>query len=82
MKNGNEPEKREYAIRVYTKVELAMLYNPTQCITVALNTLSRWIRMNTPLMAELNAIGYNKFRHSFTPKEVELIFKYIGEPGI
>ncbi|WP_455591762.1 DUF4248 domain-containing protein [Bacteroides sp.] len=75
-------DDREYPIRVYTKAELAMLYNPASCIMVALNTLSRWIRMNGPLMKELEAIGYNKFRHSFTPREVELIFKYIGEPGM
>lgn len=82
MKKEDGAEERKYPVRVYTKAELAMFYNPTQCITVALNTLARWIRMNQPLMAELTAIGYNKFRHSFTPKEIELIFKYIGEPGM
>ena len=75
-------EEKEYPIRVYTKAELAMLYNPSQCITVSLNTLSRWIRTNHLLMQELTAVGYNKFRHSFTPREVELIFKDLGEPGM
>ncbi|WP_455590665.1 DUF4248 domain-containing protein [Bacteroides sp.] len=40
------------------------------------------MRMNGPLMKELEAIGYNKFRHCFTPREIELIFKYMGEPGM
>lgn len=70
-----------FPIRAYTKAELAMLYNPQQCISVALQTLYRWIRMNRPLMAELEAVGYNKYRHCYTPAEVRLIVKYLGEPG-
>lgn len=69
-----------FQVRAYTKAELAVLYNPTQCITVALQTLSRWMRTNSLLMTELNAIGYNKFRRGFTPKEVATIVKYLGEP--
>lgn len=76
-----EGEEREFPVRVYSKAELAMLYNPTQCVSVALDTLARWMRMNGPLLKELEAVGYNKYRRSFTPREVELIFKYIGEPG-
>lgn len=69
-----------FQVRAYTKEELAVLYNPTQCVTVALQTLARWIRTNRLLMEELNAIGYNKFRRGFTPKEVATIVKYLGEP--
>ena len=76
-----EEEEREYPIRVYSKVELAMLYNPGKCITPALQCFYRWIRMNKPLVAELEAVGYYKFRRSFTPREVRIIFKYLGEPG-
>lgn len=69
-----------FTIRSYSKAELAGMYNPTQCITVALQTLSRWMRMNTHLMDELNAIGYNKYRRVFTPKEVGILVRYLGEP--
>ena len=69
-----------FVIRTYSKVELAHMYNPTQCITVALQTLSRWVRMNTLLMDELNAIGYNKYRRVFTPREVGILVRYLGEP--
>jgi hypothetical protein len=31
-------------------------------------------------MAELAAVGYNKYRHSFLKQEVEIIVKYLGEP--
>jgi hypothetical protein len=77
-----EEEESEYStsIRTYTKVELAMMYNPDQCVDNALHTLSKWIRYNEKLSMELNAIGYNKFRRSFTPLEVRLLFKYLGVP--
>ncbi len=77
-----EEEKSEYStsIRTYTKVELAMMYNPDQCVDNALHTFSKWIRYNEKLSMELNEIGYNKFRRSFTPLEVRLLFKYLGVP--
>lgn len=81
MKKEEQEEEKTFPIRVYTKVELAMLYNPQQCVSVALQTLYRWIRMNKLLGKELEAVGYNKFRRSYTPAEVRLIVKYLGEPG-
>ncbi len=44
-----------------------------------IHTLSKWIRYNKKLPMELKAVGYNKFRRSFTPLEVRLLFKYLGE---
>ena len=32
------------------------------------------------MMDELNALGYNKYRHSFLTLEVAVIVKYLGEP--
>ena len=79
-KEEEEEDLRPFHVRTYTKEELAMLYNPTFCITNALNTLSAWIRMNKPLSEELKAVGYNRYRRSFTPREVSLLVKYLGEP--
>lgn len=73
-------DERNFQLRTYSKVELAHLYNPDQCITVALQTLSRWIKMNPLLIAELDDVQYNKYRRTFTPKEVGIIIKYLGEP--
>lgn len=73
-------EETTFRIRSYSKADLAMMYNPEQCVTVALKTLSRWIQANPDLKRELEAINYNKHRHSFTPKEVDAIVRYIGEP--
>ena len=82
-KEKREPEEEDllpFHVRTYTKEELAMLYNPTFCVTNAINTLAAWIRLNEPLKAELAAVGYNRYRRSFTPREVSLLVKYLGEP--
>lgn len=75
-----DPDEKTFVIRVYSKEELALLYNPGKCVTPALLCFYRWMRMNRKLMDELESVGYNKFRHSFTPLEVRIIIKYLGEP--
>ncbi len=75
-------DEKAFPIRLYTKAELAMLYCPNQCIDRALENFYRWILLNKPLLAELEAVGYNKYRRSYLPREVELIVKYMGEPGM
>lgn len=73
-------KENSFCVRSYTKVELSMLYNPELCVTLALKALSRWIRANSKLLEELDAVGYNKYRRTFTPKEVAIIIRYLGEP--
>lgn len=77
----NEAKEIPFSIRAYTKAELAALYNPTQCITVALKTLARWMRAHKALMQEMEEAEYNKYRKSFTPREVQILVKHLGEPG-
>ena len=60
---------------------LSLCYCKVPIENAALNNLSRWMRHNKLLMAALEGVGYYKYRHSFTPKEVRLIFRYMGEPG-
>ena len=67
-------------MKSYPKAELAQLYSPHSEPPAALQTLFRWLRRNESLMAELDAVGYNKYRHSFLKQEVEIIVKYLGEP--
>ena len=69
-----------FQLQSYTKTGLAQLYNPHSESAAALQTLYRWMKRNEPLMAELTALGYNKYRHSFLKQEVEIIVKYLGEP--
>lgn len=69
-----------FILQSYTKADLAQLYSPHSESPAALQTLYRWMRRNESLMAELAAVGYNKYRHSFLKQEVEIIVKYLGEP--
>lgn len=68
-------------IRSYRKSELAMLYFPdTETKGGALNNLNFWIRRNRQLHEALQACGMSPWAKSFTPKEVSLIFHFLGEP--
>lgn len=78
--HNEESEDEKFIIRTYTKVELSMRYSPGDCVSVAENNLSRMIRSTPALASELTAVGYNKFRHSFTPKEVSILVAFLGEP--
>ena len=70
----------EFKLQAYTKADLAQLYSPHSQEATALENLYRWMKRNQPLMSELEAIGYNKYRHSFLKREVGIIVKYLGEP--
>lgn len=73
-----EEDLRPFRIHAYSKEELAMLYNPTYCISNAIYTLAAWIRHNKALKGELEKVGYNKYRRTFTPLEVKVLVKYLG----
>lgn len=68
-------------IKQYRKSELALMYFP-KCETKegALSNLKSWIKGNAELTAELAKCGMPPRKKSFTPKEVSLIFHYLGEP--
>ena len=66
-KEEGEEDLRPFRIHAYSKEELAMLYNPTYCISNAIYTLAAWIRHNKALKGELEKVGYNKYRRTFTP---------------
>lgn len=57
-----------------------MLYMPGICRSGALKQFNRWIERNARLTAELTETGYDGTERIFTPKQVELIVEYIGEP--
>ncbi len=67
-------------IRNYTKKELALLYFPDASPHTAVNRLMRWITRCTPLMEALRAAHYRDTERSFTPKQVECIVRFLGEP--
>ena len=55
---------------LYTK-ELAAMY---------FANLKRWIDRNESLKNELTETGYIEGQRVFTPRQVELVFRYLGEP--
>lgn len=69
-----------FRLKAYTKADLALLYSPHSGTATALQNLYRWMKRNQPLMNDLQAVGYNKYRHSFLKQEVGIIVKYLGEP--
>lgn len=72
---------KDFKIRSYGKSELALLYFPNaQTAAGALSNLNFWIRHCSDLQAALKACGMSPRAKSFTPKEVELIVSYFGEP--
>ena len=64
---------------LYTK-ELAALYFANSTPKAATTHLKRWIRRNEPLKNELAETGYKEGQRVFTPRQVELIFRHLGEP--
>lgn len=71
-----------FIIRAYSKKELALDYFPTASTPhAAVNHLMAWIKRCTELYDSLVEIGYRKNSKFFTPREVMLIVKYLGEPA-
>ncbi len=62
------------------KSELAEMYAPDLSPHAALNRLSRWIAYNPQLTEALRLTGYRKHARQLSPRQVELIFRYLGEP--
>ena len=62
--NYHSSNVEEFKLQAYTKADLALLYSPHSENATALQNLYRWMKRNQPLMTELEAIGYNKYRHS------------------
>nr|WP_303014539.1 DUF4248 domain-containing protein [uncultured Bacteroides sp.] len=73
-------EEKNFELRAYDKVELALLYCPGRSEETAMKTLTRWINQCSPLVQALAAVGYNLRRHRFLRQEVEQIVRYLGEP--
>ncbi len=81
MTNKKEKALPDFKIKAYSKSELALCYFPDATSPhTAVNHLMSWVRQCPGLMAELQKLGTKKAAKYFTPKEVALIVKYLGEP--
>lgn len=68
------------SVKTYQKSELAHMYNPNMTYSSAMRTLRAWIKHHKVLSRELEKTGYVPSQHKFIPKQVELIFTYLGMP--
>ena len=69
-----------FTIRAYTKKELALMYFPDSTPDTAVKHLMSTIRGNDMLWDELQAMGYQNNRKTFTPREVTAICEWLGAP--
>lgn len=70
----------EFKIRAYGKGELALCYFPGSTPHAAANHLRQWIVRCRPLLDGLHEAGHDPRSKMFTPREVRLIVKHLGEP--
>jgi hypothetical protein len=81
MKNEDDLEEMESPkIRFYEKHELAQLYFPDSKKHAARVRLQRWIKHCPELMQELAKCGFKPADGGFSPREVRLVFQYLGKP--
>ncbi len=73
-------QEDKFKVRAFGYGELAQLYFPQITKQSATIQFRRWIRINNSLQIELTSNGFRKFQKMLTPKQVEIIIKYIGEP--
>ena len=73
-------ENPNIAIRAYTKKELALLYFPDSTPDTAVKRLMTLIRRNDMLRDELQQMGYYSHSKTFSPRQVQAIFDWLGAP--
>lgn len=62
------------------KQDLAMAYFPDRSKESAGKLLAHEIHSNKPLLAALQATGYSRPRKILSPKQIQIIFSFLGEP--
>lgn len=62
-----------------SKQGLAKMYFPNKKKKQAVRKLREWINHSPELCAKLKELGYDHTQ-SVTPKQIEAIFNYLGEP--
>jgi hypothetical protein len=73
-------KEETFKVRAYGYGELAQLYFPNISKQSATVQFRRWIVVNEKLQEALIDSGFKKFQKLLTPKQVDIITKFIGEP--
>ena len=64
----------------YDRHVLASLYHPDSTADGAMRRLRRDIARCPELRDRLQRLGYRRYGRTFTPAQVRLLFRYLGEP--
>ena len=59
---------------------LAMLYHPGRCRKGAIRAFREELSLTRGLLPALKAVGYRENQRVLTPRQVNVIAEYIGEP--
>jgi hypothetical protein len=62
------------------KQDLASAYFPDNSKETASKRFAHEIHSNKPLLAALQATGYSRPRKILSPKQIQIIFSFLGEP--
>lgn len=81
MKVTDSFDETPFPIRSYRKGELAMYYIPGVTQQTAVNQFNQWIHKAPGLEDYLLATGMNRTGRRYTPAQVKLIVKALGDPG-
>lgn len=73
-------QEEKFKVRAFGYGELAQLYFPQISKHSATIQFRRWILLNEKLHEELSASGHKRWQKILTPKQVEIIIHFIGEP--
>ena len=60
--------------------KLAMLYYPDHSYKSAVQLFREEIRLTRGLLAALKAVGYKENKRKLSPRQVQVIERFIGEP--
>jgi hypothetical protein len=80
MKLDTKNKEETFKVRAYGYGELAQLYFPSISKKSASAQLRRWVLINEPLQEELKSVGLKKGQRILSPKQVEILITYFGEP--
>ena len=69
-----------YMSQFMFKQDLAQAYFPDRSKESAGKLLAREIHTNEPLMDELSKTAYSPQRKLLSPKQLQIIFSFLGEP--
>jgi hypothetical protein len=72
--------EKAFVLRSYGYGELALLYFTFSTKKSATTQLRRWKRRNDVLCSTLAQLGFTERQRILTPRQVEVVVMFVGEP--